>query len=66
MALAQATPYILLDEPFSAQDVESVERITDFLRKLASEGKGLLLVAHLSEIELSWCDSITRLSILAR
>lgn len=61
MALSQATPFLLLDEPFSAQDVESVERIAIYLRKLANEGKGILLVAHMSEAELNWCDAITQL-----
>lgn len=61
MALSQATPYLLLDEPFSAQDVESVERIVDHLQKLSNKGRGILLVAHMSEADLDWCDAITRL-----
>jgi iron complex transport system ATP-binding protein len=65
MALAQSTPYLLLDEPFSAQDVESVARISSHLRALANEGVGILLVAHMSEAELAWCDGITRLDARA-
>lgn len=61
MALSQATPYLLLDEPFSAQDVESVERIVGYLQKLSDKGKGILLVAHMAEADLDWCDDITRL-----
>jgi iron complex transport system ATP-binding protein len=65
MALAQSTPYLLLDEPFSAQDVESVARISSHLRALADGGVGILLVAHMSEVELAWCDGITRLDALS-
>lgn len=56
MALAQNALYLFLDEPFSAQDLESTERITTLLRELAIEGKAVVVVAHLSEKELSWCD----------
>ena len=62
MALSQATPYLFLDEPFSAQDVESVERITNHLQSLAKKGVGILLVAHRSERDLEWCSSVTRFS----
>ncbi|MBC7463820.1 MAG: ABC transporter ATP-binding protein [Actinobacteria bacterium] len=60
MGLAQGTPYFLLDEPFSAQDVESVSRICNHLRKLADSGKGILVVAHMPDSDLRWCDEIVR------
>jgi iron complex transport system ATP-binding protein len=56
MALAQKSQHLFLDEPFSAQDLESTERITKHLRQLASEGVAVVVVAHMSERELAWCD----------
>lgn len=61
MALAQDTPYLLLDEPFAAQDVESSARISEHLRKLSQVGKAILVVAHKNERELAWCDELIRL-----
>lgn len=58
MGLAQSTRYLLLDEPFAAQDVASVARISSHLRQLADNGKGILLVAHIAESELMWCDEV--------
>ena len=62
MAFAQASPYLLLDEPFSAQDVESVARISQHLQTLANRGFGILLVAHMLERDLAWCDAVTPFS----
>jgi ABC-type cobalamin/Fe3+-siderophores transport system ATPase subunit len=62
MALAQSAKYLLLDEPFSAQDVGSVGRISSKLRELANSGVGILLVAHMAKEELTWCDEVTQLS----
>jgi len=64
MALAQNTPYLFLDEPFAAQDLESTQRIAAHLRALAQNGKAVVLVAHMEEKELAWCDQIIR--IMAR
>ena len=58
LALSIDTPILLLDEPFAAQDVESTERIIALLQKAAKSGKTIILVAHLPESELSWCDQI--------
>jgi iron complex transport system ATP-binding protein len=58
LALSIDAPILLLDEPFAAQDVESTERIIKLLQKAAKNGKTIILVAHLPESELSWCDQI--------
>jgi iron complex transport system ATP-binding protein len=58
LALSIDAPVLLLDEPFAAQDVASTKRIIDLLQKAAKNGKTVILVAHLPESELSWCDQI--------
>ena len=63
MAIAQATPYLFLDEPFAAQDLESITRIQKFLRELAVQGVGVVVVAHAQEDSLDWCDVKVRLPI---
>ena len=62
MAIAQATPYLFLDEPFAAQDLESTARIKKHLRELADKGVGVVVVAHVEEETLDWCDVKVRLS----
>ena len=60
LALSIDTPILLLDEPFAAQDVESTERVIKLLQKTAKSGKTVILVAHLPESDLSWCDQIIK------
>jgi ABC-type cobalamin/Fe3+-siderophores transport system ATPase subunit len=60
LALSIDTPILLLDEPFAAQDVESTERVIKLLQKAAKSGKTVILVAHLPESDLSWCDQIIK------
>ena len=60
LALSIDTPILLLDEPFAAQDVESTERVIMLLQKAAKSGKTVILVAHLPESDLSWCDQIIK------
>jgi len=60
LAIAVDAPILLLDEPFAAQDVESTNRIIELLKLAASSGKTVVLVAHLPESELSWCDQIIK------
>lgn len=59
-AIAQATPVLLLDEPFSAQDVDSRKRIIDLLKALAQTGITIVVVAHSNESDLSWADKIIK------
>lgn len=60
LALSIDAPVLLLDEPFAAQDVESTERVIKLLQKAAKNGKTIILVAHLPESELGWCDQIIK------
>lgn len=60
LAIAVDAPVLLLDEPLAAQDVESTERIIKLLKAEAKAGKTIILVAHVPESELSWCDQIIK------
>ncbi len=60
LAIAVDAPVLLLDEPLAAQDVESTERIVELLKAEAKAGKTIILVAHVPESELSWCDQIIK------
>jgi iron complex transport system ATP-binding protein len=57
-AIAQKTPVLLLDEPLAAQDVEHRAKIIDLLKKLATSGTTVVVVAHSNESELTWADKI--------
>jgi iron complex transport system ATP-binding protein len=60
LAIAVDAPVLLLDEPLAAQDVESTDRIIELLKAEAKAGKTIILVAHVPESELSWCDQIIK------
>ena len=60
LAIAVDSPVLLLDEPLAAQDVESSDRIIELLKAAAKAGKTIVLVAHVPESELSWCDQIIK------
>lgn len=60
LAIAVDAPVLLLDEPISAQDVESTNRIIELLKAAAKTGQTIILVAHVPEAELSWCDQIIK------
>jgi iron complex transport system ATP-binding protein len=60
LAIAVDAPVLLLDEPLAAQDVESANRIIELLKAEAKGGKTIILVAHVPESELSWCDQIIK------
>ena len=60
LAIAVDASVLLLDEPLAAQDVESTNRIIDLLKAEAKAGKTIILVAHVPESELSWCDQIIK------
>ena len=60
LAIAVDAPVLLLDEPLAAQDIESTNRIIELLKAEAKAGKTIILVAHVPESELSWCDQIIK------
>jgi iron complex transport system ATP-binding protein len=60
LAIAVDAPVLLLDEPLAAQDAESTNRIIELLKAAAKAGKTIILVAHVPEAELSWCDQIIK------
>ena len=60
LAIAVDAPLLLLDEPLAAQDIESTNRIIELLKSEAKAGKTVILVAHVPESELSWCDQIIK------
>jgi iron complex transport system ATP-binding protein len=60
LVIAVDAPVLLLDEPLAAQDVESTNRIIELLKAEAKVGKIIILVAHVPESELSWCDQIIK------
>ncbi len=59
-AIAQNTPILLLDEPLAAQDVQSRKRIIEVLKELAEDGVTIVVVAHISESELTWADKVIK------
>ncbi len=59
-AIAQNAPVLLLDEPLAAQDVDSRLRIIDVLKKLAENGTTIVVVAHSSEVDLTWADKVIK------
>jgi ABC-type Mn2+/Zn2+ transport system ATPase subunit len=53
-ALVQDAPVVLLDEPFTGLDATSAERLETLLRRLAAEGRGLLVASHDVEQARRW------------
>lgn len=59
-ALVRDTPIYLFDEPFASQDREMVERLIAIFQRMRANGKAIVVVAHLGEVELDWCDQIIK------
>lgn len=57
-ALIRDNGIYLLDEPFSAQDWSSKDRIIQILQDLRDSGKTILIVAHSEVSALAWCDQV--------
>ena len=57
-ALMRDTPIYIFDEPLSAQDIKSQERIIALFQSMRDAGKTILLVAHAQNNNLAWCDQI--------
>lgn len=64
LALAQAImedqEVLLLDEPFNALDIDSVEKIRDLLFSLKGQGRTILLTSHNQEDIDILCDHVFR------
>ena len=61
-ALAQETPFILLDEPTSSLDLRHQLGILDLLRRRARAGAGVLVVLHDLNLAATYCDRVVVLS----
>jgi ABC-type cobalamin/Fe3+-siderophores transport system ATPase subunit len=60
-ALLRESPVVLLDEPFASQDLVSIGQMKELLIAERAAGRTIILVAHASRDELSWCDQIIEL-----
>jgi energy-coupling factor transport system ATP-binding protein len=49
---------IILDEPFTGQDISNAEKIMDDLLRLRDAGKTLLIVSHDVDLVFRYCDRI--------
>ena len=58
MALAQDTDYILLDEPTTYLDISHQIELMNLLRKLADNGKGIVMVIHDLPMAFNFSDEI--------
>lgn len=60
-ALIRDSDIYLLDEPLSAQDSSSKDRIIQILQDLRASGKTIVVIAHSEVSALDWCDQIFNL-----
>ena len=49
-AFALDTPLIILDEPLSALDFESIDRVLGLIREARADGRAILLISHNEDI----------------
>ncbi len=61
MAVAQATPLLLLDEPTSALDLGHQLEVLDLIRELAGRGKTVVIVVHDLGIAARYADEVVAL-----
>lgn len=57
-ALIRDSEIYLLDEPLSAQDSNSKDRIIQILQDMRAAGKTILIIAHSEARALTWCDQV--------
>src|SRR3989344_3964957 len=57
-AIALKPRYLLLDEVTSALDIEQVEAVAQFLKKLKANGTGIVAVTHLINFASQISDQI--------
>lgn len=58
MAMAQDTDYLLLDEPTTYLDINHQLELVELARKLAEQGKGVVMVLHDLNLALTWSDRV--------
>lgn len=62
-AFMRQTPLVLLDEPFASQDIKSIERIIELMkREMLDKGRAFVVVAHSRNEDLTWADHIVEIS----
>ncbi|OOF89232.1 iron ABC transporter permease [Rodentibacter ratti] len=61
-ALAQQSPIILLDEPFTGVDVKTENAIVDLLQQLRSEGHLILVSTHNLGSVPDFCDQVVMIN----
>lgn len=64
-AALRPTRWVLLDEPFASQDLQSQEAIITFIKSEQSQGRGFVIVAHERDSDLKWCDQIIEIKALS-
>ncbi|MFT8320229.1 MAG: ATP-binding cassette domain-containing protein [Bacillus sp. (in: firmicutes)] len=68
LAIAQAImedqQTLILDEPFNALDIDSVENIRKLLQKFREEGRTIILTSHNQEDIKLLCDEVYRINNL--
>jgi iron complex transport system ATP-binding protein len=57
-ALVRDTSVYLFDEPFASQDRESRKALIEMFRGLREQGKTIVIIAHLADGDLDWCDHV--------
>lgn len=57
-ALALRPKYLLLDEITSALDIEHIAKVLDYLKRLRSDGTGILIITHLIGFARSAADQV--------
>jgi ABC-type cobalamin/Fe3+-siderophores transport system ATPase subunit len=57
-ALVRDTPIYLFDEPFASQDRASRARLISNFCTLRDQGKTIVIIAHLADGDLEWCDQV--------
>ncbi len=62
-AFIRDTSIYLLDEPLSAQDWNSKDRIIRILQEMRAAGKTILIIAHSEMSGLDWCDQVIDLGL---
>jgi iron complex transport system ATP-binding protein len=62
-AFMRQSPLVLLDEPFASQDIKSIERIIELMkREMREKGTAFVVVAHSRNEDLTWADQFVEIT----